>query len=195
MLLLAYPTMKKLTWFLACLLAVILHSCSDEPETAQTSSPTLRDTTKVNVPMDRDDAQFAERAAISNLTEIEMGQMAMKKGVDKRIKNFGMLVMKDQAKADAKLQLIAKSKKITLPKTVDAAEKKTLDSLGALSGRAFDRAYVSAMMNDHISSIKLMQTASNELMDADLRAYAAKVLLTDKRHLDAATGIKGWMKR
>jgi len=195
LLLLAYPTMKKLNWFLLCILAIVIHSCSDEPETAQTSSPARRDTTRVNVPMDRDDAQFAERAAISNLTEIEMGQMAMKKGVDKRVKNFGMLVMKDQAKADVKLQAIAKAKKITLPKTVDVAQRKTLDSLANISGQAFDRAYLSAMMNDHISNIKLMQTASKDLMDADLRAYAAKVLLTDKRHLDAATGIKGWMKK
>ena len=195
MLLLNYPIMKKLTRFLACMLAVVLHSCSDAPETAQNPPPAPLDTAKVNVPMDRDDALFAERAAISNLTEIEMGQMAMKKGVDKRVKNFGMMVMKDQAKADAKLQLIAKAQKITLPKTVDAAQQKTLDSLASISGPAFDRAYVSAMMNDHQSSIKFMQTSSKELMDPDLRSYAAKVLLTDKRHLDAATGIKGWMKR
>lgn len=187
--------MNKVSWFLLCLAAIILQACDEGADSVQTQPVSPRDTVKVNVPLDRDDAQFAERAAVSNLTEIEMGQMAVKKGVDKRVKNFGMMVMKDQAKADAKLQLIARAKKITLPTTVDSAEQKTIDHLRNLSGIAFDRAYMSAMLSDHRAEIKLFQTSSKQLMDADLRAYAAKYLLTNQRHLDAVNGIKGWMKQ
>lgn len=186
--------MKRLNWFLLGLLAIIVQACGNASENTQ-STIAARDTAKVNVPLDRDDAQFAEHAAVSNLTEIELGQLAMKKGVDKRVKNFGMMVMKDQAKADARLQLIARNKKLALPSALDASDKKTIDSLSNLTGHAFDKAYLAAMFKDHETDIKLFQVSSKQLMDPDLRAYAAKYLLTDQRHLDAVDGIKGWMKQ
>jgi len=185
--------MKKINLLFFCLALVGAQGCSgdvkDDDQTTATTS-----VTKIVVPMDHDDAQFAAQAATSSLTEIALGKLAIKNGLDKRVKNFGAMMIKDHAKAEEKLLALAKNKKISLPATIDSADQKTLNSLDKNTGAAFDKAYLNDMIKDHEANIKLFQSASKQLMDADLRKYAAKNLMVYKRHLDAIDVIKGSMR-
>jgi len=182
--------MKKLN--LLCLSLVLIGAQACNGDVKDDEQPgAAKDMTKIAVPMDRDDAQFAAEAANSEIAEVELGKLAVKNGRDKRVKNFGAMMIKDHAKATAKLEVIAKSKKIILPTAVDSANQKMMDILAKNSGAAFDRAYLDDMVKDHEANIKLFQSASKQLMDPDLRRYAARNLLTFKRHLDAIDGIKG----
>ena len=185
--------MKKLHIICFSLILIGLQACTgdvkddDQPITA-------KDTTKIAVPIDRDDAQFAVQAANSRLTEVELGKLAIKKGQDKRIKNLGAMLIKDHIKPDAKLQAIAKAKKITLPITIDSTDRKIIDDLDKNSGSAFDRAYISSIIKEHQDNVKLFKAASTQLMDADLRRYATRNLLVYKRHLDLMDVIKESVK-
>jgi putative membrane protein len=191
--------MKKLTLIGLVLLAVWLQACTgdtnNDAEDNQPMAVTAKDTTKFTIPIDKDDAQFAMQAAVSCMTELEMGKLAMKNGADKRVKNFGSRIVKDHIKADIKLQAIAKAKKINLPTTIDSAEQKKIDLLAKTSGKNFDRLYLNDMIMDHQQNIKLYQKASTQLMDPDLRAFAVKNLPTFNRHLDAINMIKGSIKQ
>jgi putative membrane protein len=185
--------MKNLTLLCFSLMLIGLQACTGDVKDDE-QAVAVKDSAKIAVPMDKDDAQFALQAANNNMALVELGKLAVKNGHDKRIKNLGAMMIKDNAKADVKLQAIAKAKKITLPATIDTADKKTLDDLSKTTGVAFDRSYLSNITKDHEANIKLFQSASTQLMDPDLRAYAAKNLLTYKRHLDAIDGIKASIK-
>ena len=56
----------------------------------------------------------------------------------------------------------------------------------ALSGAAFDRAFVSHMIMGHEKAIGKFETASATLQDADLKKYAEKTLPTLRKHLETA---------
>ncbi|MGZ3757860.1 MAG: DUF4142 domain-containing protein [Mucilaginibacter sp.] len=144
--------------------------------------------------IDQPSLVFAVSATSGGLAEIEMGKLAIKKGVDKRIKNFGAMMVKEHTKANAKLEAIARAKKISLPDTITSKEQGIVDELGKSNGKDFDRAYTIAMIEDHENDIKVFNDASKQLMDPELRAYATKNVLTLKRHLDAINMIKASMK-
>jgi len=185
--------MKKLNLICLALISIGLQSCSSDVKNDD-DTVALRDTAKLTVPIDKDDAQFAIQAENSSLTEIELSKLAIKKGHDKRIRNSGAMMIKDHAKTGNRLQLIAKTKKITLPVTIDSIERKNITNLQKLSGTAFDHAYLDVMIREHEANIKLFQTASKQLMDPDLRLYAAKNLLVFKRHLELINEVKGSMR-
>lgn len=185
--------MKKLHLICFSLILIGLQACTGDVKDDE-QTVTAKDTTKIAVPIDRDDAQFAVQAANSSLAEAELGKLAIKKGLDKRIKNLGAMLIKDHIKPDVKLQAIAKAKKITLQTRIDSADQKVIDDLDKNSGAAFDRAYLSSIIKEHEDNVKLFKAASTQLMDADLRRYAARNLLVYKRHLDLIDEIKGSVK-
>ncbi len=175
------------------IISMSLQSCSgDMNSDDQVTLPKNR--SKPTIIIDKDAARFAMVAASSCLNEIEMGKLAVKKGVDKRVKNFGAMMAKDHAKANAKLEAIASSKKISLPDTITPDEQIAINKLNKNQGRDFDRAYLADMVKDHENDIKVFNEASKQLMDPELRAFAAKNVLILKRHLDAINMIRGSMK-
>jgi len=175
-------------------LVALLQACTGDTKDDEQKVVTKDSVVKLTIPIDRDDAQFALQAANSNLDEIDLGKLAIKRAVDKRVKNFGAMMIKDHEKADDKLYIIAKNKKITLPNFTDSAVQKHITDLSQYSGRAFDRAYLNDVIRDHESNIKLFHKASKDLMDADLRGYATKNLRVYQRHLDAMNIIRASLK-
>jgi len=191
--------MKKVSLIGLVIFAVWLSACTGNTSSTDSNSDddqpiTRKDTMKFTIPIDKDDAQFAIQAAASCLAEFQLGKLAVKNGSDKRVKNFGLLIVKDHIKANDKLQMIAKLKKINLPVTVDTNEQKEIDELAKTSGKAFDQLYLNDMIRDHQKNVELYKKASTQLMDPDLRAFAVKNLPTFKRHLDAINMIKGSMR-
>ena len=100
----------------------------------------------------------------------------------------------DHGKANDELQGIAQKKSISLPPAVDAEHQAKMDSLGKLSGKNFDSAYVNAMVDGHQKTLTLMQGEASSGKDADLKAFATKTLPTLKMHLDSIQAIHDKMK-
>ena len=175
------------------LLCVILNACNGSTVISDDDTTALKPVKPVII-VDKPSLIFAASAASGGLTQIEMGKLAVKKGVDKRIKNFGAMMVKEHTKANAKLDAIAKAKKITLPDTITSTEQSSIAELSKTSGKDFDRAYTMAMIKDHENDIKVFNDASKQLMDPEFRAYANKNILTLKRHLDAVNMIRASMK-
>jgi putative membrane protein len=92
------------------------------------------------------DQMFASDAAIAGMAEVELGTMAAQQGSSAKVKSFGMTMVTDHAKAGNELKSIAAAKGITLPTMLDPMHQATRDKLAKLSGTAFDRAYMDAMV-------------------------------------------------
>jgi len=179
--------------------AWLLQACSsnekNDSKANADNTTAVKDTlTKPGTPVEKEDAQFAFKAASGGLTEVALGKLAQQKGENLRVKNFGMMMVKDHTKSDNKLMVLAESKNITLPASPAAADQKVIDELSKKSGKDFDEAYVSDMINDHKSDIKEFVYASKNCSDPDLKAFAAKTLPILKNHLDAINTIHDSMK-
>jgi len=149
----------------------------------------------INLMVDQEDSLFAAKAAAGNLAEIEMGNLAIKNGKSKRVKNFGLMMVKDHGKANTKLMAMAAVKKLTLPSQPGANEQKMLAELAKKSGDDFDKAYVNMMIEDHKNDVNDFTTASTKIQDPDIKAYAKKTLPVLQKHLDAINAIHDSMSQ
>jgi putative membrane protein len=144
--------------------------------------------------IDQEDKKFATEAALKGLAHIELGKLAIQKGSDKKIKNFGTLLIKQHTKIGARLSKTATEKKIPLPVAIDTDTQKDLTQLSSYSGKAFDKAFINHMINNHETDIKFFEYASKHVADKDLKKMAQKKLLILHRHQYALNGIKAILK-
>jgi len=150
---------------------------------------------KINLVVDQEDSLFAAKAAAGNLAEIEMGNLAIKNGKSKRVKNFGLMMIKDHGKANTKLMAMAAAKKLGLPTEPGVDEQKMLADLAKKSGNDFDKAYVNMMIEDHKNDVSDFTSASIKTQDPDIKAYAKKTLPVLQKHLDAINAIHDSMSQ
>ena len=92
----------------------------------------------------------------------------------------------DHARAGAELKAIAQRKGIQLPANVDSRQRSELDKLAKLSGAAFDKEYMSAMVKDHETDVQDFETQAKQGRDPDIKAFANKTLPVLKQHLEMA---------
>ena len=176
-----------------------LQACGNKTKNSSTakadSIDILRDTAaKQAVNVEKGDGQFAVEAASGGITEIELGKLAEQKATDRMVKNFGAMMVKDHSKADDKLQALAKAKNINLPNGPSAAEQQVIDKLTKLSGRDFDKAYISDMIDVHKNDIREFKYASKNCNDPDIKHFATKTLPVLQNQLDAIKEVNANMK-
>ena len=146
------------------------------------------------IKVEESDAKFAVEAANGGMAEVVFGKLAEEKATNKKVKDFGTMMVADHSKANDELKALAKKLSITLPDSIASEESKTRDDLAKKSGADFDKAYVQDMVDDHKKDVKAFEDASKNLKDSDLKAFAVKTLPTLKMHLETIEKIKKEMK-
>jgi putative membrane protein len=92
----------------------------------------------------------------------------------------------DHGKANDQLKSLAQTKNIMLPSDLSAKDKALRDRLAKLSGPAFDRAYMRAMVSDHTKDVNEFRTESKSGADPDVKSWASNTLPTLETHLKMA---------
>jgi putative membrane protein len=133
-----------------------------------------------------DDSTFVTKAAKGGMAEVELGKLATEKGSSDQVKQFGQRMVDDHSKANDELKTIAQQKNMTLPTEIGAKEKALRDRLTKLSGAAFDRAYMQAMLADHRTDVNEFRMESRSGTDTDIKGFATKTLPTLEEHLKMA---------
>jgi putative membrane protein len=136
------------------------------------------------------DQKFAADAAKDSMAEVELGQLALNKSNDARVREFATRIIQDHSKANLQLESIAKSGNIVLPSEPGETLEKSMDKLSGLSGKNFDRAYVEDMVEDHEKAVKLFQQYQREGSNKELRAFAQQTLPVLQEHLHMAKTIE-----
>jgi putative membrane protein len=132
------------------------------------------------------DETFVKKAAMGGMAEVDLGKLAVDKASSDDVKKFGQRMADDHSKANDELKTLAQNKHITLPTEPDPHEKAMHDRLAKLSGAAFDRAYMQAMVADHRKDVNEFRMESKSGKDADVKGWAAKTLPTLEEHLKMA---------
>ncbi|WP_412469091.1 DUF4142 domain-containing protein [Pedobacter sp. KLB.chiD] len=193
--------MKKFIYVMA-VSALAFQACNGGNKDAKESADSLnmaKDTTTNTaatggIAVDESDAKFTTEAAVGGMAEVELGKMALEKSSNPQVKEFATMMVKDHGMANTELMTIAKQKNITLPTTVDDEHKKKIEDLSKKTGTDFDKAYVSAMVDGHKSTLKLMEDGAKDGKDADLKAFATKTAPIVQSHLQMINKINDSMK-
>ena len=133
------------------------------------------------------DINFARAASVSNYTEVTLGRLDTLKALDSAGKAYGAMMIMDHTSSDSALKAIAGPLGLSTPDTLDADHQALRTQLMGLSGRAFDSAYIKAMVDDHTKTIALFTNEDQKGQQFQLRTYAHNQLPILQAHLDMAT--------
>ncbi len=120
---------------------------------------------------------------MGGMAEVDLGQLASSKASDDKVKSFAQRMVTDHGKANDELTSLAASKQIAVPSALDSKHQATHVRLDKLSGSAFDRAYVSDMLDDHKKDVAEFMHQSKSAADPDVKAWVTKTLPTLQEHL------------
>lgn len=143
------------------------------------------------------DAQIAHVAVTANAIDSTAGVMAQEKGQSQAVKDFAQTMATDHGSVNQQAVALATRLGVTpedndVSRQLQAGADQAADSLRALSGAAFDRAYIAREVAYHQAVIDALDsTLIPGAQNAEL-----KQLLQDARpafvaHLERARGIQG----
>lgn len=132
------------------------------------------------------DKKFVRSALEGGNAEVKLGQLAAQKGSSDDVKQFGQKMVDDHTKLGDQMKQIAEQQGINVPDGVPAKDKALEAKLNSLSGDAFDKAYIKAMVQDHkkdLSEFKKEASSGNDTSIKDAASQGAQVI---SEHLQMA---------
>ena len=95
------------------------------------------------------DKVFVKKALEGSMAEVQMGQLALQKSNDDQVKQFAQRMVDDHGKMVDQLKPVAQQMGVKVPDGPSKGQIKNMDKMKALSGDAFDHAYIKDMVKDH----------------------------------------------
>jgi putative membrane protein len=129
------------------------------------------------------DADFAKKAAESDLAQVKMGQLAEDKATSKEVKDLGQRMVDDHTRANDNLKTAAAKNDVTLPNKLDDKDQATYERLAKLSGDEFDRAYSRDLVKYHKADIEMFRHEADRGKDPAIKQFASHTLPTLESHL------------
>jgi putative membrane protein len=136
------------------------------------------------------DANFAQKAAVGGLAEVQAAKLAEQKASGPEVKQFARQMEKDHTAANQELMQIAKGKGVAAPSEPDSAHKAAERKMSQLSGAQFDQQYMQGQLADHKETVALFQKEASSGQDPQLKGFARKYLPILQHHLEMAESIK-----
>ena len=129
------------------------------------------------------DKKFAKEAMEGGLAEVQLGQMAAKQGSSDEVKQFGQKMVDDHTKMNEQMKPIAAQLGLTPPTDLDMKHKALQKKLNGLSGDAFDKAYIGAMVKDHQKDAAEFQKEATNGKNPQLKDAASQGEKVISEHL------------
>ncbi|EJF07996.1 hypothetical protein O71_23556 [Pontibacter sp. BAB1700] len=167
--------MKDLRWRLLLLFVPLafLVSCDDDDDNG------------IDVP--RLTAQeFVQRAAVSDMFEIQTGNMALQKSTMEEVRTFAEQIVADHTASSQELMTLAQQKNLQVPTTLPQDKQAIVTRLDGKTGVDFDKDFSDVQEDAHEEAVELYEQAVQDLEDAELRAFAQKILPALRMHLEQA---------
>ena len=135
---------------------------------------------------------FAKSVAISDMFEVQSGQLASEKAKNADVKSFGKQMVADHTGTSDDLKDLVDDEdiKVELPGKLDAEHQANLDKLTGVSGTNFDEEYVRMQIDAHQKAVALFDSYAATGENDDLKDWAGDILPTLKEHLEHAQKLK-----
>jgi putative membrane protein len=115
--------------------------------------------------------------------EIQGGALALGKGQCPAVTRLAKRLKADHSKSLAEAVKLARTLSVSVPKTPSPSMQWELQQVGAMTGTAFDKAYATLELRDHIEDIQNTTEEMTKGRTAAVRASARKELPMLRAHL------------
>ena len=123
---------------------------------------------------DDSDKKFLATAAQGDQNEIALSKLAEQKATNPDVKAFAEKMVTEHTQLDESMQPFVQQWGLTAPTGPDADHQKEWDKLNGLSGEAFDKEYMKAMVSDHAKAYRAFSTEVKDTKDTQFQAAVIK---------------------
>ncbi|MGQ7947553.1 DUF4142 domain-containing protein [Flavobacterium sp. WC2509] len=168
------------------LLIFTMNSCKKEPVNVDPKEIVEEQ----NDTIVENDASYLAEIAKIHASEIEIGKLALQKGLRPDIQKYAQLLIDDHTKSLDELKALAIKKTITLPNSVTDAKDEDYNTLKEKSGTDFDDAFVAMMAEDHEKTVDQITEISQKVTDPDVKLWTSRQVTMFTTHSDEAKKLK-----
>jgi putative membrane protein len=131
---------------------------------------------------------FVRTVAISDMFEIQSGQLAAEKAQNGDVKSFAQQMVDDHSKTTEQLKDMVEDEdvKAQLPGNLDDQHQAQLDKLKGLSGKQFDKTYMDMQVKAHQKAVALFEAYAAAGENDELKDWAEDTVPSLKEHLEEA---------
>ena len=135
---------------------------------------------------------FVKTVAISDMFEIQSGQLAAEKAETDDVQSFGKQMADDHTETSDDLKELSEDEdlKVELPSKLDDEHQAKLDKLKSHSGNQFDKEYVRMQIDAHQKAVALFESYAAAGENNNLKKWAGDTLPTLKEHLKEAQNLR-----
>jgi putative membrane protein len=137
---------------------------------------------------------FLRDAIQGDNSEIALGRMAHQRAASRSVRDFGRTLRDDHSRARDQARAVADRMGLGRVRDMTREARREQDRLSRLHGRAFDRAFVRYMIDDHRKDITAFKDEAREHHGPASR-LAREQLPTLQRHLDMVLAIEARQDR
>jgi putative membrane protein len=132
------------------------------------------------------DRMFVKKAMQGGMAEIQLAQMTLQKTNSDQVKQFAQRMIDDHTKMNDQLKPVAQQLGVDVPGQVSKKDRATMAKLQALSGPAYDQAYIKDMVNDHKQDLSDFQMEASSGQDQTVKDAASQGSKVIAQHLQMA---------
>lgn len=132
------------------------------------------------------DSMFFVQAMRTNVAEVKVGELAMKRGGSQWSRQYGKMLMMDHAQAFEEIKQIGRRLKLPVSKQVPPDAQALIARLKRLHGAAFDNAFRSAMIDGHEKFTTQIEREIKFGNNSLIRNYAITLGPVVRQHLKMA---------
>jgi putative membrane protein len=134
-------------------------------------------------PLDR---MFVTKAMQGSMAEVQLGQLTLQKSNNDQVKQFAQRMIDDHTRLNDQMKPVAQQLGVAVPEQVSKKDRNTMAKLQALSGPAYDQAYIKDMVKDHKQDLSEFQAEASSGQDQTVKDAAAQGSKVIAQHLQMA---------
>jgi len=134
-------------------------------------------------------ADFLLKSADARMMNAQVGLLAIEKGTNSAIRDFGQRIMKDHSLLLEKIKKLASERDIYLPDQLSTKKVGDHRNLSEENGRDFDKTFIKMIIADHERDLKLFKKAA-QCNDSEVSAFAKRYLPLIQSDLEKIKKIK-----
>lgn len=175
------------------LLTFTMNSCKKEPKLVDPQEEVVEKENDTLIENDsvENDASYLSEIAIIHMSEIEIGKLALQKGIRADVKKYAQMLITDHNKSLEELKTLANKQTITLPTSSTEIELDNYNKLKEKSGTDFDDYFIDMMVNDHEKAMDKITEISQKVKDSDVKLWTSRQVTIFTTHSDEAKKLKG----
>jgi putative membrane protein len=164
-------------------LVIALAAGSISPLQAQATTAAAKNTANADI---KRDSKFMREFTSDNMLEASLGKLAEQKAENPQVKQFGQRMETDHNKLQNDWVNAATKNGLTLKTGMGARHRAKLNGLQKLSGKEFDKAYMTQSIRDHKDDIDYFQREGQAVQSSQVRDLVSSTLPILQDHFKQA---------